>query len=96
MSEPKTFPDYHFNLAYFKKEACELRRLMGQRDFWAKSATERQHALNGFGFVFLNLVSDDGKALSKEDNDFAANIYYGTVDEYGRREVMALFSGRSA
>ena len=81
----------HFTVKYFHSQVLELRKLMGEKTFWAKSAEIRQHAVDALGFVFLNLVADDGDTISPEENQKAADIYYNTIDEYSRREVHTVF-----
>lgn len=77
----------NFSISYFKEEFVRLRGLMGSRDFWNKPDRVRQSALDGFGFVYLNLYNDDGSALTPDQIEHWANVYSATIAEFQRREL---------
>lgn len=78
-------------LKYFFSEICNFRKLMGDLTFWEKTKEQRQKAIDGLTYVYLNLTQDDGKALSSSDIEMAANILDSTLTEYTQREGMILF-----
>jgi hypothetical protein len=79
-----------FTEAHFFAEINRLRALMGDRTFWNRPPEHRQTCLDGIGFVYLNLVKDDGSDPTSEQIDNWARIYQSTVDEYHNRETIIL------
>lgn len=78
------------SIEYFNSEIMGFRELMGQKSFWKKTPEQRQIAIDGISYVYLNLANDDGTALTSEDISKAARILESTLSEYSQREFMML------
>jgi hypothetical protein len=70
----------------FFREVLEFRKLMGDVRFWAKSSTERNVAIKALGVVYLN---------TSPASDQVASIFEGTIQEYGKRELLLLKAGKT-
>ena len=71
---------YQFTREDFLRETTNFRTLMGDKAFWAKSQVDRDRAVTGYGFVYINadLAEDD------------INTFHLMMDQYLRRETMYL------
>ncbi len=82
------WPADKFTYSQFLESYHELRRLMGQRDFWTKDESVRQSALDAFGFVFLNVFQPDASnpngysTLDSAKNKEMAAHYYNLIDAW--------------
>lgn len=85
----KTNDTITFSFEQFMEETSRLRALMGNKEFWAKPAEQRQKAVDGYGFCYVWLDPDQAPAGSDKANT-AAMIYESTMNEYMRRECYAL------
>lgn len=82
----------HLTIAYFNEEVCRFRQLFGERSFWQKTPEQRQLAVDGLGYVYLNLAHEDGSALTAEETERVAITFDSTMQEYSRREWLVLFN----
>ena len=78
------------SVSYFNEEVCAFRKLMGDKSFWAKTPEQRQLAINGLGYVYLNLAHDDGTPLNADETERIAITFDSTMIEYTRREWLVL------
>ena len=80
-------------LPYLCEQICEFREMFGDKRFWSGPQEIRDLAIKALSFIYINLGTEDGKALSPENNNKAIHIFDQTMIEYSRRERMLLFSG---
>lgn len=78
---------HSFTEQYFFDELLRLRQAWGTKDFWNLPEDKRQKMLDGLGFLYLNIVNDDGSKPDKEKIDEWATHYQATMTEYSRREL---------
>lgn len=79
-----------FTETYFFQEVCRFREMMGTRSFWKLAEGQGEAALNGLGFVYLNVDNEDGSKPTIEQIEKWARIYDSAILEYHRREFMML------
>lgn len=70
--------NFQFTRADFIREWAAMRELMGSKTFWAKAPEDRDRAVKGFAFLYVNAdITDDDK-----------QTFASTMHEYTRRETM--------
>lgn len=53
-----------FTLEQFHEETCRMRKLMGDKTFWARPEDQRSNAVNGYGFCYIWLDPVGGNKLN--------------------------------
>jgi len=69
----------------FMKEVCTLRRLWGEKDFWANPNTV-DNAKKSIGFCFMNTETDN-----EEDREFVVSVFFATMKEFIMRAMFVGF-----
>ena len=80
------------DLPYFYSEILAFRKLMGDKSFWERTPDQRQKAIDGIAYGYLNLTQPDGSPLSQEDIEQAADVLDSTLTEYTRRDNLIFFT----
>jgi len=73
----------NITIDYFNSEVCQFRKLMGDKAFWTKTPEQRQIAIDGLTYVYLNLSNS-----TQEEINHAAITLDSTLTEYTKRESM--------
>ncbi len=76
-----------FTEKYFYSEICSLRQMWGTKSWWQKPEEHREACLKALGFVYCNIVNDDGSQPNSEQIQRWANIFDSTCQEYERRKL---------
>jgi hypothetical protein len=83
-----------FTLEYFFSQIVEFRQMFGTKSFWARPIEQREQACFAIGYMFLNLMAEDGSPLAEKQNLHSSQVYDATMREYSSRESILMLSGK--
>jgi hypothetical protein len=81
-------PSNTFTEKEFQEEIHRFRQECGLKTFWAKTEEQRQAMISGLTFMYLNLVTDDGKLPGKDKIDLWGQWFSDALDNYNRRQAI--------